>query len=422
MRINIFNPALCTRISYLAIIFPLLAVFPDAVWSQANFTAPGAFKVLSNCKAYNSIRNKTGALTLVIGKSYPAYAENKPTSASHVLIDVNGSRKWLSLSCGKYDGDKPAFITAGGRPPSDADTACLPFFDNLDNPVTVGVGGNVDITPVAPAITSFGASVNRLCGAPGKVTNRVDFKQMMNKHPDVLSTLMKYTANKVFADRPAYADKNKYLDDLAEAWYAVSAFDHIFCGEPKSANAIGGLHYHGRYQQLQASRQACRMSNYSRNEVVPGSIYTMGVRMQRLDGGWAQFATKGYGLTLSAADILMIVTRAFTENPVSSNSSSGCLLDITDAGVNLVTVFVRRAKGIRTFFPDATPDYGRNPACAMALTLGIANAVIEPVPPAADPNCSDPHDPTTTLRTGGFSISVTSSDEKGVNLRVSRCD
>ena len=30
----------------------------------------------------------------------------------------------------------------------------------------------------------------------------------------------------------------------------------------------------------------------------------MGVRMKRADGGWAEFGTKGYGLTFSAADMI----------------------------------------------------------------------------------------------------------------------
>jgi hypothetical protein len=78
---------------------------------------------------------------------------------------------------------------------------------------------------------------------------------------------------------------------------------------------------------------------------------------------------KGYGLTLSAEDIFKVATRAFAENPSRSDSSQGCLLAVEDDGKRFTTVFVRRRKGIRTFFPDATPNTGRDPACVAAILL-----------------------------------------------------
>ncbi len=137
--------------------------------------------------------------------------------------------------------------------------------------------------------------------------------------------------------------------------------------------------------------------------------------MKRADGGWASFHIRGYGLTLSAADLIKIITRAFAENPTSSNSSSGCLLDVTDGGVNFTTVFVRRAKGIRTFFPDATPDVGGTQPCAAPIVLpGGGMAPITP-------GCDDDGD-SQILKAGRFRISVTSVDENGFNLRVTECE
>jgi hypothetical protein len=356
---------------------------------------------------------------LEINKSYTAYGENKATAASHAHIDVGGQRKWVSLACGAYDGDKPPFVNQPGTngQPSGPSAECLPFFDDENNVVVVGVGGNVDITPPAPEIQPFGAAVNAACGAPGKITREAEFKQLLQDHPDVLSDLMAYTGGKVFASRPAHQDTDAYLEDLAEAWYAIDAFDHIFCGEPTSANSIGGLHYHGRYQQLQASGEACRMANFDQNEVVTGSIYTMGVRMKRADGGWAEFATKGYGLTLSAADLIKVVTRSFSENPTSSTSSTACILDVTDAGTHFKAVFVRRAGGIRTFYPDATPDVGGTPPCSSPMVLTASDGVSEPTS-----NCDSASGDTQTLSAGRFRIRVTSVDEHGFSLRVDECD
>ena len=96
-------------------------------------------------------------------------------------------------------------------------------------------------------------------------------------------------------------------------------------------------------------------------------IYTFGLRMKNADGRMVPDARKGYGLTMSGEDLLKIVTRAFKENPTSGGESKGCLLSVADDGKQFEAVFVRRAAGIRTFYPDATPTSRgdqRNPPCA----------------------------------------------------------
>ncbi|MGA7981444.1 MAG: hypothetical protein WCA32_14650, partial [Chromatiaceae bacterium] len=59
---------------------------------------------------------------------------------------------------------------------------------------------------------------------------------------------------------------------------------------------------------------------------------------------------------LSAEDILKVATRALAENPTSSASSTGCLLRVSDDDSDFPAIFVRRKSGIRSFYPDATPD------------------------------------------------------------------
>jgi hypothetical protein len=341
----------------------ILSAFFSHAWAQANFSEPKGFRITKPCQATRAIRNDQDAVELEMDKVYLAYGENKKDNASHVHLGIAGKRKWASLSCGKYQ-DAPPVV-----PLDTGSDNCLPFFDEVDNKVPVGVGGEVDITPPAPPIEPFGETANTVCGTAGKETTKEEFKQLLLAHPEVLADLIDYTGGKVFADRPAHDDQEGYLNDLTEAWYAIDAFDHIFCGEPKSSNSIGGLHYHGRYQQLQASGEACRLPNFGENEVdEENGIYSMGVKMKRADGGWAKFKIKGYGLTLSAVDMLKAVTRAFAENPTSSSSSKACILSIQDGDAAFKTVFVRRAKGIRTFFPDATPSQA-DPSCKNPIVL-----------------------------------------------------
>lgn len=342
--------------------------FNGSVFAQENFAAPSNFQVLQPCAGYASIKRQTGKVDLTPQQTYAAHAENKPANATHVLVSVGNGKKWISVACGQYIGGKPAFKNQVNNHPV-ALSACLPFFDNIRNQVNVGVGGNVDVTPQAPVLEPFGKALNQMCGEPGKVTTKTAFKQLLTDHPNVLTELMQFTGHRVFPNTKIHTNQALYLDDLAEAWYSIQAFDHIFCGEPTAADKIGGLHFHGRYLQLQNDQQACRLPNYAQNEVIPGIIYTLGVRMQRADGSWAQSPTKGYGLTLSAADILKVVTKAFAQNPTSSNSSQACILRVTDGGMQFDTVFVRRSNGIRTFYPDATPDTDRDSACAKRIVL-----------------------------------------------------
>ena len=393
-------------------LFASLFFLPALARAQANFVSPGQFMVLTPCQAHNAISNPGSSVDLVVDQTYVAHAENKAASGTHSLISVDGRRMWVSLACGDYAGERPPFVGGGGGGGSGGGSgSCAPFFDSENNPVAVGVGGLVDITPIAPPIEPFGRAVNEFCGAPGKATDKAEFVQLMKSRPQVLAELMAFTGGKVFANRPRHADADDYLRDLAEAWYELKGFDHIFCGEPKAGGSIGGLHYQGRYQQLQESGDACRLPNLSKNEVVPGSIYSTGVRMKAANGSWAESTIKGYGLTLSAAEILQAATRAFAENPTSNTSSTGCMLALSDGDVSFDAVFVRRAAGIRTFFPDATPDFNRNPRCSKPIVLADTGGGGEEIC-GADGN---------SLVAGDFRVKVLSSDAQGFVLRVDKC-
>lgn len=333
---------------------------------------PVGFKVTKSCKAFKGISNGKGGLSVRAGQSFQAFGENASSGGTHAYIQTPGSGRWLPLKCGAYVAERPAFKTGaggGGNPGGQGDQACLPFFDQLANPIKVKNNPSADITPPAPPIDAFGEAVNQVCGPSGKVTGRTEFVKLMKAHPDVLADLMRFTGGKVFGNQPPSQDQDVYLQDLVKAWYDVHAFDHIFCGETEVDKKIGGLHYQGRYQQLQKTGEACRLPNHAANEVVPGSVYSMGVKMKRVNGQWISHEIKGYGLTFSAADILKAATRAFAENPTSSSDSLACLQRIDDGGVNYSTVFVRRKQGIRTFYPDATPDTSGTSPCKAGWAL-----------------------------------------------------
>ncbi len=362
-----------------ALLSLVLMTSASSGFAQSFFSEPVVFLVSKTCKASTNTKGSKGVLTVRAGQTFQALGENAPTDGKFVYLDTDGTRRWLPLSCGSYASSKPPFADVQGSageqtPGAMADTrptasaTCLPFFDTQNNPVKVK-NGTADITPPPPVIDAFGLAVNQVCGPAGKATTRAEFVQLMKAHPSVLADVMRFTSGKVFGGQAASTSPDVYLQELAKAWYEVHAFDHIFCGETEGEKKIGGLHFVGRYVQLQKTGEACRLPNFKSNEVVPGSVYSMGVKMKKRNGQFVTHEIKGHGLSLSAADILKAATRALAENPTNSSASSACLQQFTDGSERYTTVFVRRQQGIRTFYPDATPDKAGTAPCKATWRL-----------------------------------------------------
>ena len=246
--------------------------------------------------------------------------------------------------------------TGGG---SSLPAGSVPFFDNIYNPVSgLAYGSPADVTPSAPLLNSFDTAVVNLCGTPGTVVSTTGFKTMMNSNPSILANIKAYVGGFLVSGRTS---DSQFLDDLTSVWFNVQGFDHVFCGEPVQGGSIGGLHFVGRYVQLQNQGLAGRLANNtSSEEVVPGAIYTMGA-IVKVGSGTAQSPIKGYGYTLNAEDILSKGALAYKNNPNTTTTNQACLLNITDDGKTFKNVFVRRSGGVRTFYPDATP--GADPTC-----------------------------------------------------------
>ncbi|MBD2496654.1 EndoU domain-containing protein [Nostoc sp. FACHB-280] len=230
----------------------------------------------------------------------------------------------------------------------------VPFFDNTNNLVSgLAYGSPADVTPPAPALNSFDTAVVNLCGVPGTVVSRTGFQTLMNNNPTVLANIQNYVGGYLKPGRTSTVD---FLNDLTDLWFNVAGFDHVFCGEPVQGGAIGGLHFVGRYLQLQNQGLAGRLNNNTSNEeVVPNTIYTIGA-IVRVGSGTSQSSIKGYPYTLNAEEILSKASLGYKNNPNTTSTNQTCLLSVTDEGRTFKAVFVRRSGGIRTFYPDATPS------------------------------------------------------------------
>ncbi|MBX9255118.1 EndoU domain-containing protein [Desmonostoc muscorum CCALA 125] len=236
---------------------------------------------------------------------------------------------------------------------SQQNTKLLPFFDNVDNPVPVRFppGQQVDITPPPPQLNSFDQAVLKICGSIGTKVSSNSFKQLLSSYPDVLKKVQEASGGELRLGR---RNKAQFLEDLTNIWFKRQGFEHIFCGEIYNANDIGGLHFYGRYLQLQNEGIGGRLpNNQGREEVVPGVIYTMGVVIKQKNRTVTD-VIKGYGYLSNAVEMLLDTTKIFK---LQGNNEGACIYNVRDreTGKSFPTVFVREEKAIITYYPDATP-------------------------------------------------------------------
>lgn len=239
------------------------------------------------------------------------------------------------------------------RAQSQQSTKLLPFFDNVNNPVPVGFppAQKLDISPPAPKLNSFDLAVLKTCGVIGTRVQPERFKQLLSGYPDVVKKLQQVTGGELRVGR---RQKSEFIEDLTNIWFRRKGFEHIFCGEIYNQNDIGGLHFYGRYLQLQQQGIGGRLpNNTQRQEVIPGIIYTMGVVIKQ-NNRTITDTIKGYGYLSNALEILLDVTQIYK---LQGNTEGACISRVRDRGTGKTfsAVFVRREQAIVTFYPDATP-------------------------------------------------------------------
>ncbi len=245
-----------------------------------------------------------------------------------------------------------------------ARSALLPFFDQENNPAQVGIPRDrlVDITPPAPQLNEFDRKVLATCGEFGSPVGTVRLRRLFAESPDVVQRIKTAVGGEIF---PGRRSDQQFQDDLLTIWSNRKGFEHIFCGELRGSQQIGGLHYVGRYWQLQQAGIAGRLPNNAQaEEVVEGKIYTLGVEVRRGNQVISRDAKKGYSYVSNAEELLTDATIAFKTSRSTSSSKSVCLFTVRDpeARIPFKAVFVKAARGIVTFYPDATPSQ-REAAC-----------------------------------------------------------
>ncbi len=247
--------------------------------------------------------------------------------------------------------------------PSSSPSQFSPFFDDKHNPVKVDFPKyqKRDITPPPPKLNTFDKSILELCGDFGAKVKASDFKALLYKRSS--APIIKRIRQEVGCESFGACNKKSIIETLTAIWFKRRGFAHIFCGDPK-ADKMGGLHYVGRYLEMQQKAWGGPLSvKKGIEEIIPNTIYSLGVQHQ-WKGRTVETKIKGYAYSFNAADLLVHTTRAYAQlNPRRSKSKQTCLYTVPpeENTPKFQALLVVQNSSIVTFYPDATP--GRTQQC-----------------------------------------------------------
>ena len=193
--------------------------------------------------------------------------------------------RWVNLGCGELfrQADEPL------RPddPDEPATGFAPFFDIDDRPPN-------DPTPRPPSLNAFDRAMLQVCGDWGSRPTRADFRSALDLPTLAADVTRIYDAldGSVLGPRREPA---RFKEELTSVWFDEDGFRHIFCGEP-SGGTIGGLHFVGRYLEMQERGWGGLAARCNSTEIAP-PVYTFGVRYRMRAGVCARRAPRATGST-----------------------------------------------------------------------------------------------------------------------------
>jgi Bacterial EndoU nuclease len=227
-----------------------------------------------------------------------------------------------------------------------------PFFDNTDHaefhhfPHGIAVDG----TPLPPDLAPFDRQVLQVCGTLGSRPDPDDFRALFKVYPKILHQIQTAVGGEIFPGRDT---ESEFLEDLTAIWFERHGFEHVFCGSIDRGQ-LKGLHYVGRYLQLQQQGLAGKLpNNQHQQEVIEGVVYTIGVLLKYGSRIIVDKRT-GYALISDAVELLIAATQAFK---LRARPNSVCTFPVVDvdSGHTYPAVFVKENNAIVTFYPDVTP-------------------------------------------------------------------
>jgi Bacterial EndoU nuclease len=227
-----------------------------------------------------------------------------------------------------------------------------PFFDRVDNPEHPHFpqGRAVDLTPPPPDLSPFDRDILQVCGNLGDRVLAEDFQALLVAYPAIFEQIKIAVGNEIFPGRNTDAE---FLADLTEIWFKRQGFEHIFCGNIRNGE-LKGMHYVGRYLQLQEQGLAGKLpNNQHQEEAISGAVYTIGVILKH-GNRLIVDRRNGYALITNATELLIAATLAFKARAKPRTVCAVPVID-ADSGQTYTAVLIKEDNAIVTFYPDATP-------------------------------------------------------------------
>jgi hypothetical protein len=314
-------------------LFGLLLAGNLLAWPALAFVeAPGEVLAQDACEAFQSFRKRSNPddARLVPGRRYQVLGRNAPDGdwLQLVVPGAKPAQRWVSARCAR--------LALKATAP--------PFFDAVE-------GGRDDPAPPPPPLDAFDRAVLEVCGPWGSRPRPEAFRAMLDR-PELADTVQELHEALDRRVRGGPVGLPRFKDELTAVWFEEDGFAHVFCGEP-GREELGGLHYRGRYLELQEEGLAglMREAECRGTEITP-PVYTVGVRYRPPGGGpWRNACPKGYAYDLGARDLLLAATRAYRK--LRRQRGQAMCVETTGPGYPAVVVVKRDA--IRTFYPDTTP-------------------------------------------------------------------
>jgi Bacterial EndoU nuclease len=320
--------------------------------ASAFFELSGVFIPDERCQAFDSIRRRTnpGNVLTVPGQSYNVRGLNKE-DGDFVQVDVPGAvpgARWVDIICGDlFRRDEPVDPEPPGPGPA---PAFMPFFDTSDQPN--------DPSPPPPTLSPFDRAMLQVCGDWGSRPAQGAFRAVLDD-PSLAADVSRIHDALGGSILGPQGGLKQFKDELASVWFEQDGFRHVFCGEP-SERTIGGLHFVGRYLEMQEKGWGGLAPLCNNTEVAP-PVYTFGVSFRTPGGRVRTACPKGYGLNLDAVALLVEATKAFKLMLPRTSGKAMCLHGVADQNAMLyLAVFVIKSSAVRTFYPDASPTCDRN--------------------------------------------------------------
>jgi hypothetical protein len=171
-----------------------------------------------------------------------------------------------------------------------------PFFDD---------DSSTKLAPKLPALEEFDKEILTLCGNWGDSVDAMVFKRVLKGHDR--GRLLDELYSRFKKD---YSSRDVFLDKLVDIWFKSRGFVHVFCGEPKKGNYLGGLHFFARYNQAYQNGWAT-LTNH-KYQKANNSTYKIGVEFKNQNSkNRVSKSPKSYNLTMNAKDILIEATKAY---------------------------------------------------------------------------------------------------------------